>query len=93
MACAAGRKDLESVAILTRADTYSRASTSRPPGRSWPRRVTSRKRAGRSTPGAASTSWGKIYLLLGELEQAEAASAEAIVSSRRPARSGRSRAR
>ena len=78
LARAAGRKDLESVAILTWADTYHAALDLE----------TAREKLGRArdlaeesgainSRGRVYASWGKLYLLEGDLEQAEEAFAEA----------------
>jgi class 3 adenylate cyclase/tetratricopeptide (TPR) repeat protein len=78
LARAAGRKDLESVGILTWAEVYY----------SWLDLDTAREKFARARDlaeesgsinslGRVFASWGKLYLLEGDLEQAEEAFAEA----------------
>ena len=77
LARVAGRKDLESVAILTWADTYY-ASLDLDTARE--KLALARDLADESgainSRGRVSGSWGKLYLLEGNLEQAEEAFAE-----------------
>jgi class 3 adenylate cyclase/tetratricopeptide (TPR) repeat protein len=79
LACAAGRKDLESIAILTRADMLSaqleldEATTQLERARDLAEESGSIHALGR-----VFGSWSRIYLLKGELEQAEEASSEAL---------------
>ena len=79
LACAAGRKDLESIAVLTRADSFwalldlEKARTHLEEARQLAEEsgtINARARV--------FLSWAKIYLLQGDLEQAEEASAESV---------------
>jgi tetratricopeptide (TPR) repeat protein len=78
LARAAGRKDLESVAILTWADTYSaRLDVGTARAKLAHARELAEESGAINARGRVYLSWTKIYLLSGELEQAEEAFAEA----------------
>src|SRR5215510_10067062 len=78
LARAAGRKDLESVAILTWADTYqARLDLETTRAKLEHSRDLAEESGAITARGRVSLAWTKIYLLQGELEQAEAAFAEA----------------
>ena len=78
LARAAGRKDLESIAILTRADTIlagldlAKAQTLLEEARDL-----AEESGAINARGRVFQSWAKLYILQGELEQAEEAFAEA----------------
>jgi class 3 adenylate cyclase/tetratricopeptide (TPR) repeat protein len=78
LARAAGRKDLESVAILTWADTYvARLDIETARVKLAHARELAEESGAINSRGRVYQSWGKIYLLQGDLEQAEEAYAEA----------------
>jgi class 3 adenylate cyclase/tetratricopeptide (TPR) repeat protein len=78
LARAAGRKDLESVAILTWADMYiARLDIETARSKLAHARDLAEESGAINSRGRVYQSWGKIYLLQGELEQAEEAFAEA----------------
>ena len=78
LARAAGRTDLESVAILTWADTYSaRLDVGTARAKLAHARELAEESGAINARGRVYLSWTKIYLLSGELEQAEEAFAEA----------------
>jgi class 3 adenylate cyclase/tetratricopeptide (TPR) repeat protein len=77
LARAAGRKDLESVAILTWADMYiARLDIETARSKLAHARDLAEESGAINSRGRVYQSWGKIYLLQGELEQAEEAFAE-----------------
>ena len=74
----AGRKDLESVAILTWADTYlARLDLETARAKMAHARELAEESGAINSRGRVYLSWRKIYLLQDELEQAEACLAEA----------------
>jgi class 3 adenylate cyclase/tetratricopeptide (TPR) repeat protein len=74
----AGRTDLESVAILTWADTYTaRLDLETARAKLAHARELAEESGAINSRGRVYSSWGQIYLLQGELEQAEAAFADA----------------
>ena len=78
LARAAGRKDLESVAILTWADTYhARLDLDTAREKLARARDLADESGAINSRGRVFQSWGKLYLLEGDLEQAEEAFAEA----------------
>jgi class 3 adenylate cyclase/tetratricopeptide (TPR) repeat protein len=78
LARAAGRKDLESVAILTWADTYSaRLDIETARSKLAHARDLAEESGAINARGRVFLGWTKVYLLQGELEQAEEAFAEA----------------
>jgi tetratricopeptide (TPR) repeat protein len=78
VARAAGRKDLESVALLTRAETYSAMLDLDQAEEKLERARTLAEQSGTITPrGRVLLLWSKIYMARGHLEQAEAAVQEA----------------
>jgi class 3 adenylate cyclase/tetratricopeptide (TPR) repeat protein len=78
LARAAGRKDLEAVAIHTWADTYSaRLDMDTARAKLVQARELAEESGAITARGRVSLAWAKVYLLQGELEQAEAAFAEA----------------
>jgi len=78
LARAAGRKDLESVALLTWADTYlARLDMKTARAKLAEARDLAEESGAINSRGRVYLSWSKIYLLQGELEQAEEAFAEA----------------
>jgi class 3 adenylate cyclase/tetratricopeptide (TPR) repeat protein len=78
LARAAGRKDLESVASLTWADTYSaRLDMETARAKLAHARELAEESGAINARGRVYMAWTKIYLLQGELEQAEEAFAEA----------------
>jgi class 3 adenylate cyclase/tetratricopeptide (TPR) repeat protein len=78
LARAAGRKDLESVAILTWADTYyARLDLDTAREKLARARDLAEESGAINSRGRVLASWGKLYLLEGDLEQAEEAFAEA----------------
>jgi class 3 adenylate cyclase/tetratricopeptide (TPR) repeat protein len=78
LARAAGRKDLESVAILTWADTYSaRLDIETARSKLAHARDLAEESGAINARGRVFQAWTKVYLLQGELEQAEEAFAEA----------------
>ena len=78
LARAAGRKDLESVAILTWADTYhARLDLDTTREKLARARDLAEASGAINSRGRVFQSWGKLYLLEGDLEQAEEAFAEA----------------
>ena len=78
LARAAGRKDLESVAILTWADTYSaRLDMETARAKLAQARDLAEESGAINARGRVYLAWTKVYLLQGELEQAEEAFAEA----------------
>ncbi len=78
LARAAGRKDLESVAILTWADTYSaRLDVGTARAKLVHARDLAEESGAINARGRVYLSWTKIYLLSSELEQAEEAFGEA----------------
>jgi predicted ATPase/class 3 adenylate cyclase len=79
IACAAGRKDLESIAVLTRADmSAARLDLDTARTQLEQARDLAEQSGTINARGRVFSSWAKIYLVLGEVEQAEAAAAEAI---------------
>jgi class 3 adenylate cyclase/tetratricopeptide (TPR) repeat protein len=78
LARAAGRKDLESVGILTWADMYYAGLDLDTAREKLARARDLAEESGAiNSLGRVFQSWGKLYLLEGDLEQAEEASAEA----------------
>ncbi|HEY7148276.1 MAG TPA: adenylate/guanylate cyclase domain-containing protein [Gaiellaceae bacterium] len=78
LACAAGRKDLEAIAILTRADTFAaRLEVDTARAQLESARDLAEESGAINARGRVYLSWAKLYLLQGELEQAEEAFAEA----------------
>jgi tetratricopeptide (TPR) repeat protein len=78
LARAAGRKDLEAVAIHTWADTYSaRLDMETARAKLALARELAEESGAITARGRVSLGWSKVYLLQGELEQAEEAFAEA----------------
>ena len=78
LARAAGRKDLESVAILTWADTYhARLDLDTAREKLGRARDLAEESGAINSLGRVFASWSKLYLLEGDLEQAEEAFAEA----------------
>jgi tetratricopeptide (TPR) repeat protein len=78
LARGAGRKDLESVAILTWADTYyARLDLDTARHKLGRARDLAEESGTINSLGRVFASWGKLYLLEGDLEQAEEAVAEA----------------
>jgi class 3 adenylate cyclase/tetratricopeptide (TPR) repeat protein len=78
LARAAGRKDLESVAILTWADTYlARLDLDTAREKLARARDLAEESGAINSRGRVFQSWGKLYLLDDDLEQAEEAFAEA----------------
>jgi predicted ATPase/class 3 adenylate cyclase len=78
LARAAGRKDLESVAVLTWADTYlARLELDTAREKLARARDLAEESGAINSLGRVFQSWSKLYLLEGHLEQAEQASAEA----------------
>ncbi|HEY3050785.1 MAG TPA: adenylate/guanylate cyclase domain-containing protein [Gaiellaceae bacterium] len=79
LACAAGRKDLESIAVLTRADTFAaRLDLETASAQLEQARDLAQESGSINALGRVFLAWTKIYLLQGELEQAQEASSEAI---------------
>ncbi|HMJ00357.1 MAG TPA: adenylate/guanylate cyclase domain-containing protein [Gaiellaceae bacterium] len=79
LACAAGRKDLESIAVLTRADTFwARLELDEARALLQEARVLAEESGTINSRGRVLLSWAKVYLLLGHLEQADEAAQEAI---------------
>jgi tetratricopeptide (TPR) repeat protein len=79
LARAAGRKDLESIAVLTRADTFwARLDLDTARAQLEEARSLAEESGTINARGRVFLSWAKIYLLQGDLEQAEEASAEAV---------------
>jgi class 3 adenylate cyclase/tetratricopeptide (TPR) repeat protein len=78
LARAAGRKDLESVALLTRAETYSAMLDFDEAEEKLEQARELAEESGTIAPrGRVLLVWSKIYLARGHLEQAEAAAQEA----------------
>jgi tetratricopeptide (TPR) repeat protein len=78
LARAAGRKDLESVAILTWADTHlARLDLETAREKLARARDLAEESGAINSRGRVFASWAKVYLLEGDLEQAEEAFAEA----------------
>ena len=79
LACAAGRKDLESMAVLTRADTFAaRLDLETASEQLEQARDLAQESGSINALGRVFQSWSKVYLLQGELEQAEEAASESI---------------
>jgi class 3 adenylate cyclase/tetratricopeptide (TPR) repeat protein len=79
IACAAGRKDLESIAVLTRADTFwARLELDEARALLQEARELAEESGTINSRGRVLLSWAKVYLLLGHLEQADEAAQEAI---------------
>jgi class 3 adenylate cyclase/tetratricopeptide (TPR) repeat protein len=78
LACKAGRKDLEAIAVLTRADTFAaRLELETAREQLEYARDLAEESGAINARGRVYLSWSKLYLLQGELEQAEEAFAEA----------------
>ena len=78
LACKAGRKDLEAIAVLTRADTFAaRLELETARGQLEYARDLAEESGAINARGRVYLSWSKLYLLQGELEQAEEAFSEA----------------
>ena len=72
IARAAGRKDLESIAVLTRADTFwARLELDEARALLQEARELAEESGTINSRGRVLLSWAKVYLLLGHLEQAE----------------------
>jgi tetratricopeptide (TPR) repeat protein len=79
LARAAGRKDLESIAVLTRADTFwSRLELDEARALLHEARDLAEESGTINSRGRILLSWAKIYLLQGHLEQAEEAAQESV---------------
>jgi len=79
LACAAGRKDLESMAVLTRADTFAaRLDLERASEELERARDLAQESGSINALGRVFLTWSKVYLLQEELEQAEEAASESI---------------
>ena len=79
LACAAGRKDLESMAVLTRADTFAaRLDLERASEELVRARDLAQESGSINALGRVFLTWSKVYLLQKELEQAEEAASESI---------------
>jgi class 3 adenylate cyclase/tetratricopeptide (TPR) repeat protein len=79
IACAAGRKDLESIAVLTRADTFwARLELDEARALLQEARELAEESGTINSRGRVLLSWAKVYLLIGHLEQADEAAQEAI---------------
>jgi class 3 adenylate cyclase/tetratricopeptide (TPR) repeat protein len=79
LARAAGRKDLESIAVLTRADTFwSRLELDEARALLQEARDLAEESGTINSRGRILLSWAKIYLLQGHLEQAEEAAQESV---------------
>ena len=79
LACAAGRKDLESMAVLTRADTFAaRLDLERASEELERARDLAQESGSINALGRVFLTWSKVYLLQKELEQAEEAASESI---------------
>ncbi len=79
LARAAGRKDLESIAVLTRADTFwSRLELDEARALLQEARDLAEESGTINSRGRILLSWAKIYLLQGHLEQAEKAAQESV---------------
>ena len=79
LACAAGRKDLESMAVLTRADTFAaRLDLERASEELVRARDLAQESGSINALGRVFLTWSKVYLLQEELEQAEEAASESI---------------
>jgi class 3 adenylate cyclase/tetratricopeptide (TPR) repeat protein len=79
LARAAGRKDLESIAVLTRADTFwARLDLDEARAQLQEARELAEESGTINSRGRVLLSWAKIYLLQGHLEQAEEAAQESV---------------
>jgi class 3 adenylate cyclase/tetratricopeptide (TPR) repeat protein len=79
LARAAGRKDLESIAVLTRADTFwARLDLDEARAQLQEARELAEESGTINSRGRVLMSWAKIYLLQGHLEQAEEAAQESV---------------
>jgi len=79
LACAEGRKDLESMAVLTRADTFAaRLDIETAKEQLQQARDLAQESGSINALGRVFLSWSKVYLLEHELEQAEEAALESI---------------
>jgi class 3 adenylate cyclase/tetratricopeptide (TPR) repeat protein len=79
LARAAGRKDLESIAVLTRADTFSaKLDLDEARVQLEEARELAEQSGAIASRGRVFMAWAKIYLLQGHLEQAEEAAEEAV---------------
>jgi tetratricopeptide (TPR) repeat protein len=79
LARAAGRKDLESIAVLTRADTFwARLELDEARAQLQEARELAEESGTINSRGRVLLSWAKIYLLQGHLEQAEEAAQESV---------------
>ena len=79
LAQAAGRKDLESIAVLTRAETFAaRLDLDTARALLEEARELAEESGTINSRGRVFLAWAKIYLLREELEQAEAAADEAV---------------
>jgi class 3 adenylate cyclase/tetratricopeptide (TPR) repeat protein len=79
LACAAGRKDLESIAVLTRADTFwARLELDEARAQLQEAQQLAEESGTINSRGRVLLSWAKIYLLEGHLEQAEEAAQESV---------------
>jgi len=79
LARAAGRKDLESIAVLTRADTFwARLELDEARAQLQEARELAEESGTINSRGRVLMSWAKIYLLQGHLEQAEEAAQESV---------------
>jgi tetratricopeptide (TPR) repeat protein len=79
LACAAGRKDLESMAVLTRADMFAaRLDLERASEELERARDLAQESGSINALGRVFLTWSKVYLLQKELEQAEEAASESI---------------
>jgi tetratricopeptide (TPR) repeat protein len=79
LARAAGRKDLESIAVLTRADTFgARLELDEARAQLQEARELAEESGTINSRGRVLQSWAKIYLLQGHLEQAEKAAQESV---------------
>jgi class 3 adenylate cyclase len=91
LACKAGRKDLEAIAVLTRADTFAaRLELDTARTQLEYARDLAEESGAINARGRVYLSWAKLYLLQDELEQAEEAFAKPSACFPRPAPSGRS---
>jgi class 3 adenylate cyclase/tetratricopeptide (TPR) repeat protein len=79
LARTAGRKDLESIAVLTRADTFwARLELDEARAQLQEARELAEESGTINSRGRVLQSWAKIYLLQGHLEQAEKAAQESV---------------
>jgi class 3 adenylate cyclase/tetratricopeptide (TPR) repeat protein len=79
LACAAGRKDLESIAVLTRAETFAaRLQLDEARSQLQEARELAEESETINSRGRVLLSWAKLYLLQGHLEQAEEAAQESV---------------